>query len=119
MGSESGTVPIRPHLVSQRPPFSGSRGHRSVASAARRLRSVKGPGPSSHHQQGISKGLAPAGNPAGTMFEILGGGMTMWLKAVAIAAAVAVAGPCLAADDDYPARPVRIIVPFAPGGSTD
>jgi tripartite-type tricarboxylate transporter receptor subunit TctC len=44
--------------------------------------------------------------------------MKKWLLAVAIAG-LAIAGPCVAADDDYPTRPVRIVVPFAPGGSTD
>ena len=39
----------------------------------------------------------------------------------AIAALAILAGlmPAQAAEDDYPNRPVKIIVPFAPGGSTD
>ena len=44
--------------------------------------------------------------------------MTPFRLLAALAAACWIA-PALAADDEYPNRPVKIIVPFAPGGSTD
>ena len=41
------------------------------------------------------------------------------LTIAALAAAVALIEPAGAADGDYPARPVKVIVPFAPGGGSD
>src|SRR5512133_2941674 len=40
------------------------------------------------------------------------------LRLIAAAAAVLLAGPCLAQTSGYPTRPVRMIVPFAAGGPT-
>ena len=47
--------------------------------------------------------------------------MKVWKQAIstAVACLTIVGGSVAHAQDDYPSKPVRIVVPFAPGGSTD
>src|SRR5215813_10009926 len=48
-----------------------------------------------------------------------GGYMRMIARLGAAAAAIVLAGPCMAQTGAYPSHPVRMIVPFAAGGPTD
>ncbi len=45
--------------------------------------------------------------------------MRAWIACVCVLLATAMAGPASAQSDSFPSRPITIIVPFPPGGSSD
>lgn len=60
-------------------------------------------------------------NPAWATWQACGRGIMGGLAACAVMLTTALTAPAAMAQsaDDYPQRPVRVIIPFSPGGSTD